>query len=102
MPGTAQVMIDFGLSYNTTLPEDRAVDLYVLERAFGSAHAEEGAAMVRCCLTLPRPAQTSRRQLHFGSDDKDRRQGQTQHALPACLPACPPARLPACLPAWRA
>ncbi len=42
-----QVLIDFGLSYNSTIPEDKGVDLYVLERAFASAHAEEGAAMVR-------------------------------------------------------
>ena len=42
-----QVLIDFGLSYNSGIPEDKAVDLYVLERAFASAHAEEGAAMVR-------------------------------------------------------
>ena len=31
-------MIDFGLSYNSTLAEDKAVDLYVLERAFLSTH----------------------------------------------------------------
>lgn len=42
-----QVLIDFGLSYNSIIPEDKAVDLYVLERAFSSAHAEAGAAMVR-------------------------------------------------------
>lgn len=41
-----QVLIDFGLSYNSVIPEDKGVDLYVLERAFASAHAEEGAAMV--------------------------------------------------------
>lgn len=34
------VVIDFGLSYNSTLAEDRAVDLYVLERAFLSTHTE--------------------------------------------------------------
>jgi hypothetical protein len=33
------VLIDFGLSYNTTLAEDKAVDLYVLERAITSAHS---------------------------------------------------------------
>ena len=33
------MLIDFGLSYNTTLPEDKAVDLYVLERAITSAHS---------------------------------------------------------------
>lgn len=34
-----QVLIDFGLSYNSTLPEDKGVDLYVMERAMSSAHA---------------------------------------------------------------
>ncbi|TPX30561.1 hypothetical protein SmJEL517_g05900 [Synchytrium microbalum] len=32
------VMIDFGLSYQSTDVEDKAVDLYVLERAFSSTH----------------------------------------------------------------
>ncbi|CAO3583116.1 unnamed protein product [Absidia cylindrospora] len=32
------VTIDFGLSYGSTMPEDKAVDLYVLERAFSSTH----------------------------------------------------------------
>ncbi|KAL9643614.1 hypothetical protein ABK040_007096 [Willaertia magna] len=32
------VMIDFGLSFITTLDEDKAVDLYVLERALLSTH----------------------------------------------------------------
>jgi len=32
------VIIDFGLASQTTMDEDRAVDLYVLERAFGSTH----------------------------------------------------------------
>lgn len=36
-----QVLIDFGLSSNSTLPEDKAVDLYVLERAIASAHAAD-------------------------------------------------------------
>jgi len=31
-------MIDFGLSFMSTLCEDKAVDLYVLERAFLSLH----------------------------------------------------------------
>ncbi len=35
-----QVLIDFGLSYHSTLVEDKAVDLYVLERAFASTHPE--------------------------------------------------------------
>jgi TP53 regulating kinase-like protein len=32
------VMIDFGLASTTTSVEDKAVDLYVLERAFSSTH----------------------------------------------------------------
>ncbi|KAM0805613.1 kinase-like domain-containing protein [Usnea florida] len=38
------VLIDFGLAGQSVQDEDRAVDLYVLERAFGSTHpeAEEG------------------------------------------------------------
>eukprot|EP00160_Parvularia_atlantis_P005029 Unigene14286_Nuclearia_a/m.43110 Unigene14286_Nuclearia_a/g.43110 ORF Unigene14286_Nuclearia_a/g.43110 Unigene14286_Nuclearia_a/m.43110 type:complete len:231 (-) Unigene14286_Nuclearia_a:63-755(-) len=32
------VFIDFGLSYQSTLSEDKAVDLYVLERALSSTH----------------------------------------------------------------
>ncbi|KAF7796242.1 hypothetical protein EIP86_007416 [Pleurotus ostreatoroseus] len=32
------VLIDFGLAYISTLVEDKAVDLYVLERAFSSTH----------------------------------------------------------------
>ncbi len=31
-------MIDFGLSYISSLVEDKGVDLYVLERAFLSTH----------------------------------------------------------------
>jgi len=34
------LLIDFGLSYNSGLPEDKAVDLYVLERAFASTHPD--------------------------------------------------------------
>lgn len=38
------VLIDFGLAAQSVQEEDKAVDLYVLERAFGSTHpeAEEG------------------------------------------------------------
>ncbi|PSR84187.1 hypothetical protein PHLCEN_2v5475 [Hermanssonia centrifuga] len=32
------VLIDFGLAYVSNLVEDKAVDLYVLERAFSSTH----------------------------------------------------------------
>ena len=34
------MLIDFGLSYHSSLVEDKAVDLYVLERAFTSTHPE--------------------------------------------------------------
>ncbi|XP_058772975.1 uncharacterized protein LOC131647080 [Vicia villosa] len=41
--GTDQlVLIDFGLSFTSTLPEDKAVDLYVLERALVSMHSSCG------------------------------------------------------------
>jgi len=39
-PGTELVLIDFGLAYNSNLVEDKAVDLYVLERAFASTHPD--------------------------------------------------------------
>jgi TP53 regulating kinase-like protein len=34
------VLIDFGLAQQTVQEEDKAVDLYVLERAFASTHPE--------------------------------------------------------------
>ncbi|KAF8811339.1 hypothetical protein BYT27DRAFT_7184803 [Phlegmacium glaucopus] len=37
---TEVVLIDFGLSYHSSLVEDKAVDLYVLERAFASTHPD--------------------------------------------------------------
>jgi len=37
------VLIDFGLSYFSTLVEDKAVDLYVLERAFSNTHPNSDA-----------------------------------------------------------
>ncbi|KXN85684.1 TP53-regulating kinase [Leucoagaricus sp. SymC.cos] len=37
---TDLVLIDFGLSYQSALVEDKAVDLYVLERAFASTHPD--------------------------------------------------------------
>lgn len=36
------MLIDFGLAVQTVQDEDRAVDLYVLERAFGSTHPQAG------------------------------------------------------------
>lgn len=41
------VVIDFGLSFTSTLPEDKAVDLYVLERALLSMHSSCGNVMDR-------------------------------------------------------
>ncbi|KAJ8749526.1 hypothetical protein K2173_025721 [Erythroxylum novogranatense] len=41
------VLIDFGLSFTSTLPEDKAVDLYVLERALLSMHSSCGDVMER-------------------------------------------------------
>jgi TP53 regulating kinase-like protein len=35
-----QVLIDFGLAHQSTSVEDKAVDLYVLERALSSTHPE--------------------------------------------------------------
>jgi len=40
-----QVLIDFGLSFTSTIPEDKAVDLYVLERALISMHSSCGDVM---------------------------------------------------------
>lgn len=37
-PESELVLIDFGLSYISALPEDKGVDLYVLEKAFLSTH----------------------------------------------------------------
>jgi tRNA A-37 threonylcarbamoyl transferase component Bud32 len=42
-----QVVIDLGLSQQSTIAEDKAVDLYVLERAFKSAHSADGEGLVR-------------------------------------------------------
>ncbi|KAK3157603.1 hypothetical protein QOZ80_2AG0124920 [Eleusine coracana subsp. coracana] len=39
------VLIDFGLSFTSTIPEDKAVDLYVLERALISMHSSCGNVM---------------------------------------------------------
>ncbi|KDN44504.1 hypothetical protein K437DRAFT_257025 [Tilletiaria anomala UBC 951] len=41
------VLIDFGLSSVSTLAEDKAVDLYVLERAFASTHPASGHLFTR-------------------------------------------------------
>ncbi|XP_074311040.1 uncharacterized protein LOC141646935 [Silene latifolia] len=66
------VLIDFGLSFTSTLPEDKAVDLYVLERALISMHSSCGNVMERVlaayrksskqwCSTLNKLAQVRQR-----------------------------------------
>lgn len=49
------MVIDFGLSQHSTLAEDKAVDLYVLERAFISAHSADGNGLVCGSPPLPPP-----------------------------------------------
>lgn len=44
-------IIDFGLSQFSQLSEDKAVDLYVLERSFNSAHPVDGEEMFASFLT---------------------------------------------------
>jgi len=51
------VVIDFGLSYNSTLFEDKGVDLYVLERALTSAHSACGN-LVRLLTQTASPVST--------------------------------------------
>lgn len=41
------MLLDFGLSATSHIPEDKGVDLYVLERAFKSAHSADGERLVR-------------------------------------------------------
>ncbi|KAI4873427.1 hypothetical protein NFI96_019855 [Prochilodus magdalenae] len=41
------VLIDFGLSYISALPEDKGVDMYVLEKAFLSTHPNTEALFER-------------------------------------------------------
>ncbi|KAG6495292.1 hypothetical protein ZIOFF_043086 [Zingiber officinale] len=47
------VLIDFGLSFTSTIPEDKAVDLYVLERALLSMHSSCGNVMMYMLVVLP-------------------------------------------------
>lgn len=42
------VLIDFGLSFVSGLPEDKGVDLYVLEKAFLSTHPHTEAVFEAC------------------------------------------------------
>ncbi|KAI9364126.1 TP53 regulating kinase [Pilaira anomala] len=45
--GDSVVVIDFGLSFVSALVEDKAVDLYVLERAFSSTHPKTEALFAK-------------------------------------------------------
>nr|ACN26810.1 unknown [Zea mays] len=47
-----QVLIDFGLSFTLTIPEDKAVDLYVLERALISMHSSCGEVARLICANI--------------------------------------------------
>ena len=44
------MLIDFGLSYQSSMNEDQAVDLYVLERALISTHAHSDHVVRACFL----------------------------------------------------
>ena len=57
--GVLVSVIDFGLSQFSQLSEDKAVDLYVLERSFSSAHPLDGEEMFASFLTSYR--KTSRK-----------------------------------------
>uniref|UniRef100_M8CDB6 non-specific serine/threonine protein kinase n=1 Tax=Aegilops tauschii TaxID=37682 RepID=M8CDB6_AEGTA len=48
------VLIDFGLSFTSTIPEDKAVDLYVLERALISMHSSCGDVVSELCKSCTR------------------------------------------------
>ncbi|KAJ3303243.1 TP53 regulating kinase [Kappamyces sp. JEL0829] len=48
LDGDRVVWIDFGLSFVSTMAEDKGVDLYVLERAIHSTHPRMAEELVRC------------------------------------------------------
>lgn len=68
-----QVLIDFGLSSNSTWPEDKAVDLYVLERAFSSTHARSEHLFHEILLSYQHTLETSP-----AAQSKDNRQQHQQ------------------------
>jgi hypothetical protein len=72
-------VIDFGLSSNSTIAEDKAVDLYVLERSFTSAHAS--------CGPLVRPAPGQRRQLGAVLDARGTPMLSSFSTSKGCLPS---------------
>lgn len=50
-----QALIDFGLSYHSSIHEDKAVDLYVLERAVTSIATQEADVVWQSQLWLVQP-----------------------------------------------
>eukprot|EP01094_Clydonella_sp_ATCC50884_P017534 TRINITY_DN306_c4_g1_i1.p1 TRINITY_DN306_c4_g1~~TRINITY_DN306_c4_g1_i1.p1 ORF type:complete len:123 (-),score=36.50 TRINITY_DN306_c4_g1_i1:331-699(-) len=54
------VPIDFGLSFTSTMVEDKAVDLYVLERAFISSHAHSEELFARVLEAYGKESKKSR------------------------------------------
>ncbi|KAH7101601.1 kinase-like domain-containing protein [Auriculariales sp. MPI-PUGE-AT-0066] len=68
-------LIDFGLSFTSTLVEDKAVDLYVLERAFASTHPDSehffAAVLDEYARTLGKAWQPVYRRLEDGACEQD-------------------------------
>jgi len=73
------VLIDFGLSYVSTLHEDKAVDLYVLERAFISTHPNSETMVVTILQTYGSTYSTAQQVL--GRLDKVRQRGRKKLAF---------------------
>jgi hypothetical protein len=78
-----QVVIDFGLSEVSQLNEDRAVDLYVLERAFLSTHPNSEKMVSK----RRRRGQSTPGQRRSVSMDIDGRSRTLSHRL---VMRCPP------------
>lgn len=83
------VIIDFGLSYVSALAEDKAVDLYVLERALASTHPEPD--------DTPKPQRNIERILEsyaaeIGANDWERVERRLKDGalLPVCNVCFPP------------
>eukprot|EP01086_Lenisia_limosa_P011288 TRINITY_DN368_c0_g1_i1.p1 TRINITY_DN368_c0_g1~~TRINITY_DN368_c0_g1_i1.p1 ORF type:complete len:212 (-),score=57.16 TRINITY_DN368_c0_g1_i1:221-856(-) len=57
------VVLDFGLSYQSTLVEDMAVDIYVLERAFLSTHPNSEELMAAVLAAYSKHAKTAKQVL---------------------------------------
>ncbi|CAE6532908.1 unnamed protein product [Rhizoctonia solani] len=66
---TQLVLIDFGLSYNSALVEDKAVDLYVLERAFASTHPQSEGMFSQVLLAYERVSGSAWKNIKRRLDD---------------------------------